>query len=193
MCVCAGACVRSLRRLTHCCYPSYEWLKCVLGLNVSWGVTSGERHLCLPASTRTSITTGWTCGAWLLAIKDYITVASVAGQGRAGLTWLAALPNFFHGDLKCGSSHLPVTLYQSRLMHRVEAAEGLLLCCCLWMWSLVFTLHHCCLTHSSDIPAGCYMEIKLCLTRGSPKSLAEDEMPDDSFIMHSLKHKLTHI
>ncbi len=85
-CVCprAGVCVQSSRRLTHCCYASYEWLKCVLGLNVSWGVTSGERHLCLPASLRTSITIGWTCGAWLVAIKDYITVASIytAEQGR---------------------------------------------------------------------------------------------------------------
>lgn len=77
MLLCAGVCALNSQRLTHCCCSSYEWLKCVLGLNVSWRVTSGERHLCLPASLRTGITIGWTCGAWLVAIKDYITVASI--------------------------------------------------------------------------------------------------------------------
>lgn len=169
VCRCAGVCVQSSRRLTHCCYASYEWLKCVLGLNVSWGVTSGERHLCLPASLRTSITIGWTCGAWLVAIKDYITVASIytAEQGRTA----AACSSLQSVDLIGGSSHLPVVLYQSRLVvnERADAScqgyKGLLLCCCLWMWLLIFTLvFHCRLTHSSDIPAGYYREIKLCLT-----------------------------
>lgn len=99
-------CTRS-QRLTHCCYASYECLKCVLGLNVSWGLTSWERHLCLPASPRTSITTGWTYGAWL----HYISGASItAEQARTAPACAVALSSLLHGDLICGSSHLAFML-----------------------------------------------------------------------------------
>lgn len=116
VCLCAGACAQSSPRQTHCCYASYEWLKCVLCLNVSWGVTSGGRHLCLPASLCTSTLIGWSCGAWLVVIKDYITVALIYLHSRAGQTCLASLSCVFNGDLICGSSHLPVILYRSCLV-----------------------------------------------------------------------------
>ena len=93
-------------------------------------------------------------------------------QSRAGQPWHVALSNLFHGDLICGSSHLPVTLYQSCLVdnERADAScqgcKGLLLCCCRWMWSLILHLvFHCCLTHTVlDTPAVYDREIKLCLT-----------------------------
>lgn len=46
--------------------------------------TSGESHVCLPASASVI---GWTCGTWLLEIKDDITGASTAdlpGNDPAG-------------------------------------------------------------------------------------------------------------
>lgn len=161
--LCAGVCAH---RLTHCCYASYEWLKCVLGLNVSWGLTSWGRHLCLPASLPTSIAIGWTCGAWLLAIKDYITVVSVTSKlGRA-----AQACSLFHGDLICGSSHVPVTLHQSCLVdnERADAScqgsnRAAALCCWHWMWSLIFPLVlHCCLM--LILQREYDRKIKLCLT-----------------------------
>ena len=67
-------------------------------------------------------------------------------------------------------------------MYCAKVAKGLLLCCWLWMW--VFTFNRCCLGLSSDIAPWCCREITLCLTWDSWKSLAEDEMLNDSFNIH---------
>lgn len=161
MCFYGQVCVlRACGRLTHCCYASYEWLKCVLGLNVSWEETSRERHLCLRAWLPASITFGWTCGAWLVAIKNHITIVSTYTAENGSKAPI-------HEDLIWGNSHLP---YQSHLVDikrsdraSCQGCMGLALCCCLWF--LVFTLaFHCFLTHSSDTPVRYYREIKLCLT-----------------------------
>lgn len=113
--------------------------------------------------------TGWTCGAWLPAIKSYITAASKTEQSRAerDWTWRCCPPSsHFYGNLNTQSVCQEPVLWIIRGVK--PHMEAITLCC-------------------SDILAGCYegIELNCAWPQGSQNySLKRELKPFFFFVPH---------